>query len=262
MWREHVFSVALLLATPVMASIEPAAAQERQQLGALPSNEQLDGLVTAKKWNELADALATAKGEDFARKADWLQAKVDAGGGLPLVLAYTQSVWDLGRATPTADPDKDLRVTAAFMFLYAYTLIAVDGTKCEDRSAPGHRFDQVLEMDAPILKFLKAKPQKLKDKLVDAALGYEKLTAPSRKNDDVLCRGGLHEIMAGLKSGATHEEPTRSGEIGKSIAVAAPPDYAPRFLPAAEYLPLQEKARAAVKTDLTKMLQPIPAKKR
>jgi hypothetical protein len=95
MWNVPLFSIALLLATPVIASVEPAAAQAQQQpaAGGLPSNEQLDALVAAKKWNELSDALAeVTDAEQFARKLDWLKAKVDAGGGLPLVLAYTQSL--------------------------------------------------------------------------------------------------------------------------------------------------------------------------
>jgi hypothetical protein len=264
MWKERLFSIAVLLATPAMALVEPAAAREQQQsaTSALPSNERLDALVAAKRWNDLADVMAQAQGEDFVRKIDWLKAKIDAGGGLPLVLAYTQSLWDLGRSNPAADPDKDLRVTAAFMLLYSYALIGVDGAKCEDHSAPGHRLDQVLDMDAPILKFLKTRPQKLKDKLIAGVIGYEKFTAPLRKDDDVLCRGGLHEMMAGFESGTVHQEPTTSGQGGQSYAVEAPPSYAPQFLPAAEYVPLQEKARATLKANLTQMVESIPTKKR
>ncbi len=252
MWNVRLLSIALLLATPFIGPVEPAAAQAQQPAAsALPSNDQLDALVAAKKWNELADVLSQADGEDFARKIDWLKAKVDAGGGLPLVLAYTQSLWDLGRSNPIADPDKDLRVTAAFMLLYSYALIAVDGVKCEDQSAPGHRLDQVLEMDAPILKFLSARPQKLKIKLVAGVIGYEKLTASLRKDDDALCRGGLHEIMAGLKHGTTHEEPTTNGQGGQSYAVEAPPGFTPQFLTPKAYQPLQVKVRSMLKSNMT-----------
>jgi hypothetical protein len=254
MWNVPLFSIALLLATPVITTVAPAAAQAQQQpaAGGLPSNEQLDALVAAKKWNELAEALAeVTDAEQFARKVDWLKAKVDAGGGLPLVLAYSQSLWDAGQSTPSADPDKDLRVTAAFMLLYTYALIAVDGVKCEDQSAPGHRLDQVLEMDVPILKFLKARPRKLKDKLIAGAINYEKFTAPLRQDDDVMCRGGLHEIMAGLEHGTTHEEPATTGQAGQSIAVQAPPDYAPQFPAPKTYQPLQVKARSLLKSNMT-----------
>jgi hypothetical protein len=257
MWKERLFSIAVLLTTPALLPIEPATAGEQQHsaTSALPSNERLDAMVAAKRWNELADVLAPAEGEDFVRKLDWLKTKVDAGGGLPLVLVYMQSLWDAGRSNPNADPDKDLRVTAALMLLYTYALIGVDGVKCEDVSAPAHRLDQVLEMDAPILKFLKARPQKLKDKLVAGVIGYEKFTAPLRKDDDVLCRGGLHEMMAGFESGTTHQEPTTTGQAGQSYVVEAPPGYAPEFLAPKAYQPLQVKARAALKAKLTQLVR-------
>jgi hypothetical protein len=253
MWKERLFSIAVLLTTPALLPVEPAAAAEQQHsaASALPSNERLDALMAAKKWNELSEVLAPAEGEDFTRKLDWLKTKVDAGGGLPLVLAYTQSLWDAGRSNPNADPDKDLRVTAALMLLYSYALIAVDGVKCEDQSAPGHRLDQVLEMDAPILKFLKARPQKLKDKLIGGVIGYEKFTAPLRKDDDELCRGGLHEILAAYEAGALKDEPTTTGQGGQSYVVEAPPDYAPKFLTPKEYQPLVVKARAKLKANMT-----------
>jgi hypothetical protein len=234
MWNVPLFSIALLLARLVITTVAPAAAQAQQQpaAGGLPSNERLDALVAAKKWNELADALAeVTDAEQFTRKLDWLKGE--------------------GRSNPSTDPDKDLRVTAAFMLLYTYALIAVDGVKCEDQSAPGHRLDQVLEMDVPVLKFLKARARKLKDKLIAGAINYEKFTAPLRKDDDVMCRGGLHEIMAGLEHGTTHEEPTTTGQAGQSIAVQAPPDYAPEFLAPKAYQPLQVKARSLLKSNMT-----------
>jgi hypothetical protein len=71
----------------------------------------------------------------------------------------------------------------------------------------------------------------------------------------VLCRGGLDEIMAGLEEGSTHEEATPAGQVGQSHAVQAPASYAPRFLPPKKYLPLQAKARAGLKADLTQALR-------
>jgi hypothetical protein len=70
-----------------------------------------------------------------------------------------------------------------------------------------------------------------------------------------MCRGGLHEIMAGLENGTTREDPTTTGQAGKSYAVEAPPSYAPRFLAPDAYAPLQAKARAALKANLTKLVR-------
>jgi hypothetical protein len=258
MWKERLFSIAVLLATPAIVQIEPAVAQERQRpaAGALPSDEQLDALLAARKWDELADALAEARGGDaFGRSISWLKAKIEAGAGFLPVIYYARGLWDAGQSNPVADPDKDPRVTAGFMILYAYALILVDGLKCDDSSAPGHRLDQVLEIDRPILKFIWAKPRKLKDRIIDGVVAYEKATAPSRLDDDILCRGGLHEIMAGLDEGTTREASTAPGQVGQSYAVQAPPSFAPRFLPPKEYLPLQAKSRSMLKTNLTKLMR-------
>jgi hypothetical protein len=258
MWKGRLLSIAILLATPAMAQIEPAAAQEPRHSAthALPSDEQLDALLAARKWDELADALSNVTGSEARlRSINWLKAKIEAGGGFPLVIFYARDLWNAGQSNPIADPDKDPRVTAGFMILYAYVLILVDGAKCADNSAPGHRLDQLFEIDAPILKFILAKPKKLKDKIINGVVGFEKATAPSRQDDDVLCRGGLDEIMAGLQEGTTHKETTPAGQVGQSYAVQPPAGYAPRFLPPKEYLPLQAKERAGLKADLTQALR-------
>ena len=105
--------------------------------------------------------------KEFVRSVNWLKAKIEAGGGFLPVIFYARDLWGAGQSNPVADPDKDPRVTAGFMILYAYALILVDGMKCADNSAPGHRLDQVFEIDAPILKFIWAKPQKLKEKIIN-----------------------------------------------------------------------------------------------
>src|SRR5262249_9129927 len=134
-------------------------------------------------------------------------------------------------------------------------LILVDGMKCSDGTAPGHRLDQVFDIDAPILKFIWAKPQKLKEKIINGVVAYEKATAPLRQDDDVLCRGGMQEMMAGLVEGTTQEVSTPAGQVGQSYAVQAPRSYAPGFAPPKEYLPLQAKARSLLKARLTKLLR-------
>jgi hypothetical protein len=258
MWKGRLLSIATLLATPAMVQIEPAAAQEQQRSAthALPSDEQLDALLAARKWDELADALSNATGsEAFLRSINWLKAKIEAGSGFPLVIFYARDLWNAGQSNPIADPDKDPRVTAGFMILYAYALILIDGAKCADNSAPSHRLDQLFEIDAPILKFILAKPKKLKDKIINGVVAFEKATAPSRRDDDVLCRGGLDEIMVGLEEGTTHEVSPPAGQAEQSYAVQAPASYAPRFLPPKEYLPLQAKERAGLKADLTQALR-------
>ncbi len=70
--------------------------------------------------------------------------------------------------------------------LYAYELIQIDGAKCEDRSAPGHRLDQLIAGRADALRYMKSLPSEVKQKIVDAAITLEKLTSPGRKDDEVI----------------------------------------------------------------------------
>ncbi len=229
----------------------PAAAS-----GELPSDQELDALLLAKKWNDLASALSRSKSpESVGRKLDWLQSKLEVGGGSLLGFIYAKDLWDIGEAQKIDDPNKDLRLTAGLIALYTYELIAIDGAKCADHSAPSHRVDQLLMNNAPALAYLKAQPQEFKAKIVDLAIAMEKKTAPLRKLDDLLCRSGLEEMQAGIATGKTREVPTPPGQVGKTVEVQAPADFAPRFLTPQSYLPDQEKARANMKATLLKLIQ-------
>jgi hypothetical protein len=230
----------------------PAAASSAD----LPSDQDLDALLLAKKWNDLASALSRAKSpESVARKLDWLQSRLEVGGGSLLGFIYARDLWDIGEAQKVNDPNQDLRLTAGLITLYTYELIAIDGAKCADHSAPSHRVDQLLMNNAPALAYLKAQPQEFKVKVVDAAIAMEKKTAPLRKLDDLLCRSGLEEMQAGLAAGKTREVPTPPGQVGKTVEVAPPADFAPRLLTPQSYQPDQERARANMKAILLKLIQ-------
>ncbi|MBV8745802.1 MAG: hypothetical protein JO134_12260 [Xanthobacteraceae bacterium] len=222
----------------------------------LPPDQDLDALLLAKKWNDLASALSRAKSSDsIVRMLDWLRSRLDAGGGSLLGFIYAKDLWDIGEAQKGDDPNKDLRLTAGLITLYTYELIAIDGAKCADHSAPSHRVDQLLMNNAPALAYLKAQPQELKDKVVDLAIAMEKKTAPLRKLDDLLCRSGLAEMQAGIAAGKTREVPTPPGQVGKTIEVDPPADFAPRLLTPQSYLPDQERARANMRATLLKLIQ-------
>jgi hypothetical protein len=237
-----------LIAAPNQQTTSPSAD--------LPSDQELDALLLAKKWNDLGAALSRAKSPDaVVRKLDWLQSRLDVGGGSLLGFIYAKDLWDIGATQKIDDPNKDLRITAGLITLYIYELIAIDGAKCADHSAPSHRVDQLLMNNAPALGYLKAQPQELKDKVVDLAIAMEKKTAPLRKLDDLLCRSGLEEMQAGIAAGKTREVPTPPGQVGKTVEVDPPADFAPRLLTPQSYLPDQEKARANMKATLLKLIQ-------
>jgi hypothetical protein len=235
---------------------DPTKSETRPGAASLPSDEQLDALLAARNWDGLVTAFEGVRSdESLVRALDWLDARINSGGGSLLGFLYTRFLWDLRSPQNVNDPDKDPRLRAGLMVLYTLQLIIIDGTKCADQSAPGHRIDQLLADYGPVIQYLKTKRAKLKAKVIDAAIALEKRTAPLRKDDDLLCRGGLEEMMAGIEAGRTNQVPTPPDQIGKTIVVDPPPDYAPKFVAPETYKPMQAKARSEIRSDLLKMLQ-------
>jgi hypothetical protein len=254
-----VLALLFVMAPPVYASEKASNTTKLEtRLGAapLPSDEQLDALLAARNWDGLVTAFEGVRSDgSLVRVLDWLEARINSGGGSLLGFLYSRFLWDIGSGQNVNDPDRDPRFRAGLMVLYTLQLIIIDGTKCADQSAPGYRIDQLLADYGPVIAYLKTKPAKFKAKVIDAAIALERRTASLRKDDDVLCRGGLEEMMAGIEAGQTKEVPTPPSQVGKTIVVDPPPRYAPKFVAPETYGPMQEKARSEIRSDLLKMLQ-------
>jgi len=254
-------SVCILFVVPLPVDAnekawDTAKSETLPRAAPLPSDEQLDALLAARNWDGLVTAFEGLKSdESLVRALDWLDARINSGGGSLLGFLYSRFLWNLGSAQNVNDPDKDPRLRAGLMVLYTLQLIIIDGTKCADQSAPGHRIDQLLADYGPVIQYLKTKRAKFKAKVIDAAIALEKRTAPLRKDDDLLCRGGLEEMMAGIEAGRAKQIPTPPDQIGKTIVVDPPPDYAPKFVAPQTYKPMQAKARSEIRSDLLKMLR-------
>src|SRR5579883_2282352 len=165
----------------ILTRVAPTMAQSQSAAPAttLPSDEQLDALVTTHDWNGLGAALSRpGSQEGLGRSMNWLRTRIDAGGGFFLGILYARNLWVLGDQYKIDDLSKDLRLTAGMMTLYTYQLIVIDGAKCEDVSAPGHRVEQLFSARAATLAYLKTKPADVKEKIVDLAIALEKKTAP------------------------------------------------------------------------------------
>jgi hypothetical protein len=234
-----------------IAQSQPPAATE-----ALPSDTVLDAWLAARDWNGLGAALSRpADAASFNRRLNWLHTRIDAGGGSLLPQLFARDLWAVGTQLNIADPAKDLRLTAGMMTLYSYELNVIDGTKCEDRSAPGHRIDQLMMNRAATFKYLQALPEYQKGNVVNLAIALERKTAPLRKDDDLICRDGLEQMRAGLERGAQREVPAAPGQFGKQVEVTAPPGWAPKFVASEVYRPLQEKARSQMRSALLKLIE-------
>jgi hypothetical protein len=63
-------------------------------------------------------------------------------------------------------------------------------------------------------------------------------------------------MSAALASGAKPEEVrTPQGQLGRSFEVPSLPDYVPKFLASEKYGPVQQQARASMRTRLMEMVK-------
>jgi hypothetical protein len=260
--RRFVIAFALTISSAlVLSSAISAQTQSAVAPSPLPSDSELDALVTARNWDQLGSTLSRpGPTSEFARKLNWLQTRIDNGGGFFLAFIYSRNFWTVGNSWIVGnnmkidDPAKDPRVTAGLFSLYAFELIIIDGARCEDRSAPDSRISQFLTNQAATLEFLKQQSPDLKVKMVDKAIALERKTAPLRKDDDLICRYGLEGMRAGLATGAQKETPNTTGHFGKTIAVTPPKDWSPKFVSPDVYGPMQDKARASMRDNLLKLV--------
>lgn len=222
----------------------------------LPSDAELDALLSARNWNGLAAALSRpGQATEFARKLNWLKTRMENGGGLLLPTIYARDLWAIGENLKVADPNTDMRVSAALISFYAYEITVIDGAKCEDQSAPSNRVSQLLRNRAATFAFLKQQSPDLKMKVADVAIALERKTAPLRTDDDLICRDGMEQMKAGLEKGTQQEVPNTKGHVGRTIAVTPPPNWTPKFVPSSVYRPMQEKARADMRESLLNLVR-------
>jgi hypothetical protein len=220
----------------------------------LPANAaDLNGLLYMKDWNGLGAALKDADQTPVTRvKAmNWLQRRVLRGAEYFVVYAYMRELWTVG----TVSQSEGMRQTAGAMALYAYALIAIDGAKCQDQTAPGNRMTQLLGLNPSTFSFVKSQPAETKAKMIDLAITIENRTSSARRDDDLLCRGGLEEYKAAFEGGTQTEVPNSTGHFGKTFQVEPPADWKPKFAPPEVYRPKQEIARNAMREALLKLIQ-------
>lgn len=234
--------IAVLAVAIGIVSATPSAGQGQkpQPMAELPSDAQLDALLAARKWDELAIGLSRARTHEANdRLMNWLGIRINAGDGFFLGFLYARGLWALGNRQKVDDPRKDMRVTAGKMALYTYELIAIDGAKCRDNSGPQSRLYLFMGGLRPVLDFLKSKSEQVKVHTVDAAIALEKRTAPLRKEDDVLCQGGV--------SLEDYEQALVGGK--------KPPSRGSQYLAPEQYRPIQEQTRSRMKAELLKLVK-------
>jgi hypothetical protein len=91
--------------------------------------------------------------------------------------------------------------------------------------------------------------------MVDLAIGLEQKTASLRTDDDLICRGGMDQMKAGLDRRLQQQVSTPAGETGNTVAVAPAPAWSPKLVSPDAYRPMQEKARDAMHENLLKFVE-------
>ncbi len=128
-------AVSLALAhTPVGA--QPPDAKDGAGTAApapTPDNARLDELLGSKDYSRLGQALNSTP---LNRRLDWLKDRLMSGGTVFLAPHYVNALWMAGVRVGETNPDKDMRVTAGLITLYALQVMSIDGARCE---TPRHR---------------------------------------------------------------------------------------------------------------------------
>ncbi len=218
-----------------------------------PEVGDLDSLLAAKDWNKLGAALSSPD-RDEKKSLEWLDAKLLSSGLYFVSWLYARELWSDANQATVGTLQRDMRLTAGAVTLYTAAVILVDGSKCEDQTAPAHRMDQLFQARAGTLAFMKQQQPANKQTAIDFAVALEAKTAAARGSDDLVCRDGMAQMRAGLERGIQHPVPNAPGAVGKTVAVEAPSDWRPTILPEQNYIPKQEIARAKLRAMLANLV--------
>jgi hypothetical protein len=218
---------------------------------------ELDLMVRQKDFSRLSDRLRTARSiDDVGTDVIWEQTQLFNGGGFVFAYAYMFDLWRVAPVAPPQDADR-IKQSAATAFLYALDLIYLDGPKCADVSAPGHRRDQLLTQNQDLIKYLVSLPIQTRMALGSQSLDVERATASFRHDDPVLCSGGAAEMAERLKAQGDKPlplAPNPPGVVGKTYAVPPAPGYTPEFVSEDVWAPKQATARRSMPSALTRLL--------
>jgi hypothetical protein len=205
---------------------------------------RLEPFLKNQDWTALQKAVSDSiQSRTIPATLDWLKARTDEGAPFMVPLLYSDLLWTAGNAA-TLD---GLKRQSAFIAIYTVGLIKLDGLACKDTTAPSRRLEQVIgtRLHKPLRAAMDL-PAKERAYMVTLAVGLEAVTATQRpREDNLLCRGGLDEMGAAVKSGNVGPARSEPGQIGRIHTVTAPADFRPQFRPEADYLKEQASLRGA-----------------
>jgi len=128
------------------------------------------------------------------------------------------------------------------MAMYAILVVAADGPKCADPTAPERHMNILLQQQQRQLDEISKLPADQKRQAFEMAINLEKRLAPKRQNDKYLCRYGAQE------------------QADKQNSAHTGMDYTPQFRPREQWAPEQTAKRAVFNEFLTTLFTTAPAK--
>jgi len=244
-----------VLVAALLAATSPASSQ----VVATHQPAALDALLAAGDYAALATTIRSrTTPDDLGADLDWLRAKMLAGESAFVSMLYARMLWD-SSATLPPPRQRAVRTNAAFAILYAHAAITIDGTRCGDPSAPGHKEAQLGMMIPELLPFLATLTKAERQSLAETVWKVERDTAARRdRQGDVkfLCSGGMDEMAHNLDHGTSRELPEKPGGW-RHVEVTADGTYRPRERPEAEWKALAARHRAELPRTMAEMVEAL-----
>lgn len=231
----------------------------------MPANKaELDAALARKDWPLISTAVMGVASQDEATKmANWERYQVYRGGGYNVAFMYVHTLATMAasyergaQANPAlAETARGLRMGALSQLIYLHAVIAVDGERCGDHTAPIAQRDRILAVGAQLLQDSRTLDEDARRTALLAALEQEQLTTHVRDYDEDLCRGGMDEIAAALKKNGDKatSATSRPGLPGTTIEIQ--PDAA--WTPALSDPATWETRRRKVREGLAATLAPL-----
>jgi hypothetical protein len=252
-----VMSALLLLAALAQApapTVAPAPADSRSQ--------RLSQLAAARDYVGLGALVTNPTAEADARTdLDWMKVRLLEGDSAYIAMLYAKLLWMVSDKSPPQDAPA-LRETAAMALLYAHAAIAVDGTRCGDRSAPSRRQEQLMAWQPAVWPFIAALPPERRQRLVDVAVAIEQRTAARRDAQgdvEFLCRYGMEETSYNLAHGRAREVPTPRGGFGRTVELKGDGKFRPSLEKDEVWRPRARSERASLRASLSALVDAMAA---
>jgi hypothetical protein len=238
----------MIIEAPNYPTTPPAVAAARAAAAMVPGTAQshmaeLDRLLAVHDNNALVQAAMNPTDSAMLPVTlDWGQARMLAGGPLPVTLIYARALWQIGSLVQARESYKE---TATFVTLYALLTSLSDGTKCADPTAVDNRFRTILNGYQEQIRYIAQLPPESAKRATMLALQMESTLAPKRGNDNYLCRGGLQEMQDYIQTHDTTKLPRETGPgiVGSNVTIPYDPAYEPKYRTRDEWEPKQQQLR-------------------